>query len=140
MKTSGKYTAFVMLLFTIGAGFVSCLASASDKGSAPMVLRAEKNTYVFSDAGSDNPGSAEVLNFNGSDTKMLSMAVSELYPRHDLRSTEFYENTTPTHIIKKTVSSFNPKPARRSFYADFMGIRYSSCGFCYYLRKIIICI
>ena len=51
MKTSGKYTAFVMLLFTIGVGFVSCLASASDKGSAPMVLRAEKNTYVFSDAG-----------------------------------------------------------------------------------------
>lgn len=46
MKTSGKYTAFVMLLFTIGVGFVSCLASASDKGSAPMVLRAEKNTYV----------------------------------------------------------------------------------------------
>ena len=129
MKTSGKYTAFVMLLFTIGVGFVSCLASASDKGYAPMVLRAEKNTYVFS---------AEVLNFNGSDTRMLSMAVSELYPRHDLRSTEFYENTTPTHIIKKTVSSFNPKPARRSFYADFMGIRYSSCGFCYYLRKIII--
>lgn len=61
MKTSGKYTAFVMLLFTIGAGFVSCLASASDKGSAPMVLRAEKNTYVFSDAGSDNPALPKYL-------------------------------------------------------------------------------
>lgn len=47
MKTSGKYTAFVMLLFTIGVGFVSCLASASDKGSAPMVLRAEKKHIRF---------------------------------------------------------------------------------------------
>lgn len=115
MKTSGKYTAFVMLLFTIGAGFVSCLASASDKGSAPMVLRAEKNTYVFSDAGSDNPGSAEVLNFNGSGTRMLSMAVSELYPRHDLRSTEFYENTTPTHIIKKQFLRLTQNPPEEAF-------------------------
>ena len=138
MKTSGKYTAFVMLLFITGVGVISCLTSASGKNTTPANLSGEKNAYVFSDAPTDNAGSAEMLHFNSNDTRMLSMVAPEPYSKHDLRTAEFSENATPTHIIKKSIFQFNPKPAGRSFYADFMGIRYSSCGFCYYLRKIII--
>lgn len=130
--------AFVMLLFTMGAGVISCLASGGDNCAPASGASAEKSAYVFSNARADDSGSAEELNFNGADSRMLSMAVPELYSKHELRTAEFSENATPTHIIKKSIFQFNPKPARRSFYADFMGIRYSSCGFCYYLRKIII--